>query len=356
MIYFFAGKSYDLNVTASTVADNNGRGIAIENMHSQLHVHQSSVSNNNHVAGIHVSQGVGDVNVTESRISFNVGDGINISYTGGNRNITRSSISSNKGYGIAVWMNHSLYTEHIFFNQTTVVSYSEIFKNGDVGIFVGNFSGDSYVNITGNSFNNSLESAIEVMSAWKLGGGLLRLQIGHNDFRQNRRLGVKLKPALNIEGRLEYNYFSQHTYGCILVKNQPIEEFDILPARLVIENNQFELNEGIYVVNLGLSPYSDKQSLLFTRNFVRENRIREPFEANGARSAKLMPRSRVAAPVVVSSSNVEIFRNILQNLESSYEVGSHLEDQSLVINCTYNWLGSAKEDHIFSRLFHRYAV
>ncbi|KAJ4447016.1 hypothetical protein ANN_09004 [Periplaneta americana] len=346
-------KSYDLNITDSTISDNNGRGIAIENMHSQLHVHQTAVSNNNHVAGIHVSRGVGDVNITQSRISFNTGDGVNISYTGGNTNITRSCVSSNKGFGIAVWMNDSLYSEHVAFNQTAVVSYTEIFRNDDIGVFVGNFCRNSYVNVTGNSFNNSLEGAVEVLSCCKPNSGVLRLQIGHNEFIEGKKLGIKLKPALNIEGLIEYNYFSKHTFGCILVKNQPIEEFDILPTKLLIENNQFELNQGVYVVNIGLSPYSEVQSLLFTRNFVRDNHIREPFEVNEARASKLMPRSRVAAPVVVSSSNVDVFRNIIQNLESTYEVGSHLEDQSLVINCTYNWLGSSSEERIYSRLFHR---
>ena len=326
-------------------------------MHSQLHVHNSSVSNNNHVAGIHVSRGVGDVNITDSRISFNAGDGLNISYTGGNRNITRSYISSNRGFGIAVWLNDSVEFEHVYFNQTTVVSYSEVFKNIDTGIFVGNFCGNAIVNISGNSFNSSLQSAIEVLSCWKPVDGFLKLQIGHNSFVENQKLGIKIKPAVNLEGKIEYNVFTKQIYGCILiknlVKNQPIEEFDVLPTRLLVENNQFDLNKGVYVVNLGLSPYSEVQSLLFTKNFIRDNQIREPFENNEGRLSKLVPRSRIAAPVVVSSSNVDIFRNIISNPESAYEIGSHLEDQSLVINCTFNWLGSNSEERIFFKLFHR---
>lgn len=44
-------KKYDLNVTGSSVVDNNGRGIFVEFFRSSAHVHQSSISNNQHVAG-----------------------------------------------------------------------------------------------------------------------------------------------------------------------------------------------------------------------------------------------------------------------------------------------------------------
>ncbi|XP_015594324.1 protein bark beetle isoform X2 [Cephus cinctus] len=346
-------KMYDLNVTGSTIADNNGRGIAVEKLRSALHIHDTSVSNNNHVGGVHVLGGAADVNVTESRISFNRGDGINITVIGGNRNISRTSISSNQGYGFAVWLNDSSYTEYIHFNQTTVVEYSEIFRNKDIGVLVGNSTGNSYVNVTGNWFNSSTETAVQVESSWRYNQGLLWLQIGHNVFIQNAKLGIKLSPALNMKGCVEYNHFKEHTYGGILVKNPLYEEFNILPADIVIQHNEFYNNRGVYVVSIGLSPYSDVQQLLFTRNFVRDNRVREPFDNSDIQGSRLIPRSRVSAAVVVSSSNVHIFRNILHNLDSQYEIGSHLEDQSKIINCTYNWLGFSQEEKIFERLFHR---
>lgn len=90
------------------------------------------------MAGVHVLGGVPEVNVTGSRIAFNRGDGINITVTGGSRNVSRSSISSNRGYGFAVWLNDSSATEYVPFNQTTVVEYSEIFRNRDIGILVSN--------------------------------------------------------------------------------------------------------------------------------------------------------------------------------------------------------------------------
>lgn len=123
-------------MTGSTIAGNNGRGIAAEKLRSALHIHETSVSNNEHVAGVHVLGGAMDVNITGSRVSFNQGDGINITVTGGNRNVSRSSISSNRGYGFAVWLNDSSATEYVHFNQSTVIEYSQIFRNKDIGVLV----------------------------------------------------------------------------------------------------------------------------------------------------------------------------------------------------------------------------
>lgn len=346
-------KICDLNVTGSIVAGNNGRGIAIEKLRSALHIHETSVSGNKHLAGVHVLGGAADVNITSSRISFNMGDGVNITLTGGNRNLSRTSISSNQGYGFAVWLNDSVTTEYLYFNQTTIIEYSQIFRNKDIGILVGNATGNSYVNVTGNWFNSSAETAVQVESSWRHNEGLLRLQIGHNSFVQNAKFGIKLFPVLNLKATIEYNHFREQSNGCILIKNPLYEEFNILPADIVVRYNEFYNNRGAFVVNIGLSPYSDVQKLLFTRNFLRDNRVRELFDNGNTIRSKLIPRSRVAAAVVVSSSNVEIFRNILHNPESRYEIGSHLEDQSKIINCTYNWLGFAEENKIFERLFHR---
>ncbi|RZC38585.1 uncharacterized protein BDFB_002499, partial [Asbolus verrucosus] len=219
-LYSGLSKSYDLNVSNSDISENIGRGVAVDNLRSQIHVCNSSVSKNQHVAGVHVTSGAGDVNVTDSRISFNNGDGINITYTGGSRNISKSSISSNEGYEIV------------------------------------------------------------------------------------------------------QNYFIN--------------------------------NSGIFVANLALSPYAQNQFLLFTRNFVKNNRISEPFQPEDGSISNLNPRSRVAAPIVVGSDNVDIFRNIVENPDSKYEIGSHLEDQSKSINCTYNWIGFSRDENILPRLFHRF--
>lgn len=361
-------KSYDLNVTGSVVSDNNGRGIAVDNLRSQVHVHASAVSNNNHVAGIHVTSGAGDVNVTDSHVSFNQGDGVNVTYYGGNRNISRSSLSSNQGYGFAVWLNQTNKdrTEFLPVNQTSTIEYSNIVHNLEIGVLHGNFCGDFWVNITGNLFNESLAHGIDIQTCWFDGQDdkKLHLQIGHNRFDSNHKIGIIIEPALNMEGKIEYNHFQNGKYGAILIRNEPFDEFSdlfrTLPAKIYVQQNQFYNNKGVYVVSLGLTPYSDPdfQWILFTRNFVKNNKIEEPFENHGNGEGmfgegRLNPRSRVAAAVVISSSNVDVFRNIISNHDSNYEVGSQVSDQSQILNVTYNWLGSGEEEKIFNRIFHR---
>ncbi|XP_034471844.1 protein bark beetle [Drosophila innubila] len=360
--------AYDLRVSQSTVEDNGGRGVAIDNIRSKLHVHASSVSGNGHVAGVHVTSGAGDVNITSSNISFNNGAGVNITYYGGNRNISRSALSSNRGYGFATWLNHTTdvdRVEYIPFNQTSVVEYSQIGGNLEMGVFHGNYCRPIWVNITGNTFNGSQQNDIFIESCYQKtanGQPNMQLQLGHNLFKYSQANSVYLSPALNLQGRIEFNMFRYGAYGCIYVNNDYIfQEFNYLSVKLLIQSNYFMRNSGVHVVSLALSPYSraDVQYILFTRNFVRSNNITEAFGpliagSEGSDGAgRLNPRSRVAAPVVVGSSNVDIFRNILHNLDSSYEIGSQLTDQSQIINATCNWLGHTDENRIYARLFHR---
>ena len=367
-------KGFDLNVTNSVVSDNGGRGVAVDNLRSLVHIHKSSISNSNHVAGLHVTSGVGDVNVTESKISFNHGAGINITYYGGNRNISRSSLSSNEGYGFAVWLNQTTKdrAEYLAVNQTSIIQYSRIIRNLEVGILHGNFCGDFWVNITGNLFNESMSNGIDIQTCWfdEQEDRKLRLQIGHNEFQRSEKIGIIISPALNIDGVIEYNHFYFGKYGAILIRNDPFVEFyDLfrtLPARFNIQHNFFMRNKGVYVASLGLNSYTDRevQSILFSKNFVQNNKIQEPFGQHDSENqptggegmhgeGRLNPRSRVAAPVVISSSNVDIFRNIISNRDSRYEIGSQVSDQSQILNCTYNWLGSPDEERVFERLFHR---
>lgn len=353
-VYLNPTKSYDLNVSYSDVSENMGRGIAVDNLRSQVHIYKSSISKNQNVAGLHITSGVGDINVTESRIAFNEGDGINITYTGGSRNISRSSVSSNSGYGVAIWLNDTTKTEFIIVNQTTVVQYSEIYKNLDTGILHGNFCGPSFFNFTGNSFRNSLHDALEILTCWKNSNVSTKLQIGHNEFIGNARIGLRITPALNLDAIIEYNHFRQGLFGALLIKNKPLEEFNILKTKIEVVQNYFMNNTGTFAANLALSPYAEYQKLLFTRNYVKNNRITEPFQPEDGSVSSLNPRSRVAAPIVVGSNNIDIFRNIIENPDSKYEIGSHLEDQSKSINCTFNWLGFNYDEKILPRLFHRF--
>lgn len=367
-------KAFDLNVTNSFVSDNGGRGVAVDNLRSQVHIHKSSISNNNHIAGLHVTSGAGDVNVTDSRISFNHGAGVNITYYGGNRNISRSSLSANEGYGFAVWINQTTKdrAEFLPVNQTTVIEYSRIIRNLEVGVLHGNYCGDFWVNITGNIFNESFSNGIDIQTCWfdRQEDRKLRLQIGHNEFQRSEKIGIIISPALNIEGIIEHNHFYLGKYGAVLIRNdQYVEFYDLfrtLPAKFTVQHNFFMRNQGVYVASLGLNSYTDRDihSILFSKNFVQNNKIQEPFGQHDGENqptggegmngeGRLNPRSRVAAPIVISSSNVDVYRNIIYNRDSKYEIGSQVSDQSQILNCTFNWLGSKDEEKVFERLFHR---
>ena len=85
-----------------------------------------------------------------SEIIDNYVDGVNITYGGGNRNVSWSTISNNVGYGFALWLNETTINYPI--HQETVVAYSNISLNYDIGVLVGNFCGPAVVNISGNHF------------------------------------------------------------------------------------------------------------------------------------------------------------------------------------------------------------
>ena len=81
-------------------------------------------------------------------------------------------------------------------------------------------------------------------------------------------------------------------------------------------------------------------------NWVQDNFIEEPWSG-------LNPRSKVAAPLVISSSNVHIERNLIDNPESRYEIGSHLIEPNTVLHCERNWLGDKNERRVWRRVFDR---
>lgn len=59
--------------------------------------------------------------------------------------------------------NNTKDPEYEAFHQETNMAYSEIFRNVEAGLMVGNFCGNSIINITGNSFNLSLSDAVQVI-------------------------------------------------------------------------------------------------------------------------------------------------------------------------------------------------
>lgn len=339
-------KSYDLNITNSLVTHNGARGVLAENIRSLLHL-QGSTLRENQMAGVQVLDGAGDVNVTSSVVSYNWGDGVNMTYSGGRVNVSYSTIENNKGHGVVSWFN--LTSPKLALNQEFIIAYNTLTANQWTSVFVGNYCTAGSVNVSGNVFNHSQWNALEILSCWKPLAPSRQINVGHNQFLHNQRLGVVLSPAVSVSALVEHNLFQHHKQGCLLIRNPDALELESLSSDVLVTNNRFEFNSGLFVANLGLSQYAgDAQKLFFTRNWIKQNTIRQPFSSVG-----LNPRSRVAAVVVVGSSNVNVTRNMIDNPGSNYEIGSQLEDQQLEITAIRNWLGAKSERDIYYRLFDR---
>ena len=345
-------KATDLNMTESAVTDNNGRGVWVEKMRSDVHIHRSRIHRNNHVAGLHIDWGSGNVNITHSDISHNYAGGVNITYGGGCQNVSWSSLSDNLGRGLALWINETTINEPV--RQEFVLSYSNISLNYDTGVLVGNFCGPSLVNVSGNYFDHGRRAGLEVLSCWRdsllegVAAGLMKLQIGHNHFTQNQQVAVKLMPVARVEGKIEHNDFLDNKDGCVYTHNEDDYILEIQKVDLLVQENRFYRNRGSFVLNLGLShyDYQQGQKLVMTYNWVQDNVITEPWLG-------LNPRSKVAAPVVIASNNIKLERNILQNPGSQYELGSHLIEPNTELDCTHNWIGDKDEETVWRKVFDR---
>lgn len=335
---------YDLSLRDSIVRNNSGHGVAVDYMRSLVHVHRSNLTHNYFGSGLNVRQGAGDINVTHSTITHNIGDGVNITYEGGLQNVTWSTVAANKLRGVAVWFNESGQDTGI--HQETAVAYSTLSDNLEVGLRVGNFCRPSFVNISGNTFSEGHAAALEIESCWERGSKGRRVQIGQNMFRDNHRLAIKVSPAVNMNLTIEYNEFHNNQRGTILVYNEDKVELPILPFIGMMQRNNFRGNSGWYVLRLGLSLRGLDQSMRLERNIIKGNIVEELFQA-------FHSRSRASGVVCIGSSNIVLYRNLLENPASRYELASHTTDQSSPIMATHNWLGSKFEQEIFGRILDR---
>jgi hypothetical protein len=346
------GRSYDLNITDSRINGNNGRGVWVGNQRSGTVLNRTVVSDNNYVAGVHMLGGSGDIIVNNSLITHNIGDGINISLSGGYKHIDRTQITNNTLRGIASWINET--SSQIAFNFSSQVTHSLIMNNGEIGLLMSNICrSDSFWNISMNSFSQNFGDAIELISCWNPDPEkvhMTELLITHNRFEANIKRAITIAPVFYVKALIEHNIFTSHSTGVIYINNRDIiwDDFNYeeVPVNVIIQNNKFLSNHGIYVANIGLHEESNKQMLLFTKNVLKDNVINEPFSS-------LNPRSRVAAVVVVSSSNTIVIRNQFENRDSRFELGAHLEIHSKVINASYNYWNSGVAIDIYERIFDR---
>ena len=109
-------------------------------------------------------------------------------------------------------------------------------------------------------------------------------------------VATRLSPLVRVDGIIEHNDYHYNNDGCVYVNNEDDFILEIQPVDLLIFENRFQNNMGPYVLNLGLSHYDFRRSqhLEMKFNWVQDNIIEEPWSG-------LNPRSKVAAPVVISS-------------------------------------------------------
>ena len=55
----------------------------------------------------------------------------------------------------------------------------------------------------------------------------------------------------------------------------------------------------------------------------------------------------------MKDGNIRVFRNIIQNPDSRYELGSQLIEPNTELDCRLNWLGDKDEEAVWERVFDR---
>ena len=335
-VYLDQGKVHDVNCTNCEISNNNGRGVWAREIVSGLALRRSHIANNDHIAGVHVHNGVGDVILNKTTVEQNIGDGVNVTYAGGYRHLEDCTIEKNTMNGVI--MNTNYTSQYLSFNHTVHVTRSRVRSNGFAGLFFGNNClADALWNVSQSTFSGNGDAGVFFESC-HLTSSNISLYITHNKFFASKYLGVKIKPIYHVYAFVENNLFQDHLNGALLISNQDSDwSYANRSAYAIVKENLFRSNEGSFIAKVGVMQDSTKQELLFINNVLERNRATELFPG-------LKPRSRVAAVVAVESNNTAIYRNKLFNPDSKYELGVHLEDSSKVINATYNYWSTPTRD------------
>lgn len=318
-------------------------------MRCKVFVNSSVINDNQYGSGLRIFQGAGEVAVNNSVFSRNVHSAINITYAGGYTLINRTKFIDNKGYGVITEyerLNRSRTERALKFE----VVHSEFALNKWIALRVGNYCKGAEVLVNHSHFNYNHDEAIEYLSCNKSIGANQKsnFSMAFNTFDSNSRHAVLMSPLINSVGRMTNNTFIRQTLGAVRIDNG----YDLLVSRWYskfsvmyeIFSNTFTENYGRYCVSLRLTQDAPNQKLYFKFNIVRGNFIYDS-------SIYLNPRNRANAPIVVSSSNVLVQRNLINNPDSVRDIATHLIDPSVFINGNLNWWGTTDHKYIYGRYF-----
>lgn len=320
----------------STVSDNVGHGVNIQDIRSKAFFNTSEVSRNQFEAGIRVYQGAGEVIINNTLVEGNDGAGINITYSGGYQLINNTRLVGNKGYGI-ITEYLRLNRSRIEFMQKMEIVRGQFMFNELIGLRVGNYCRGGLVLVNESHFSYNHDEAIEYLSCNISTGSYppTNFSVAFTEFTGNARHAVLMKPLLNTVGIITNCSFTNHSLGTLRIDNS----YNLLISKWYREfkvdynifENKFERNSGRYVVYLRLTDKSPRHKMYFKFNRLMHNMIQDSFVYTN-------PRNKANAVAVVSSGNVEFKRNILANRENSIrEVATHLLDPSVRINAEENF-------------------
>ncbi|KRY48455.1 HHIP-like protein 1, partial [Trichinella britovi] len=356
---------YGLNVSNCRITDNFGTGVYVENMRDRTVINNVTILRNQHVAGLHVCEGVGDIWVNNSLILDNWGDGINITYTGGSTVINGTQLSRNRMRGFA--LHQSLRGKFLALKQEVVFkgrpatntdyTPTKVEENWWGGILVGNFCtsdsnywlGDpkviiSYVEMVGNRYHPSFEyhscqREKQPITEVEISGSVCRLATG---------FCVRVQPAVNLRMDINDNRFIRNERAVLLIRNRDHPQLFHLPARVSITRNQMKYNRGYFIVSVGLNDRSPVQNLTFhMQNEIKENEVINPFPL-------LNTRTLPHAAMIVSSSNVMLRRNCFHNPKAEFEIATDLDDHSRVIDARENNWGHTQPASFMYKIFDQF--
>lgn len=343
----FAGTDEEFRFINSSASNNTGYGINVQEMRSTVFINASIISDNKYGAGLRIYQGAGEVIVNNTVFEHNELCGANLTYAGGFQLFNNTRFINNKGYG--------LLTEYLLLNRSRFEWYQkmEIVRadfqfNEWISLRIGNYCRGGEILVNESYFGYNWDEAIEYLSCNVTTVKNTNFSVAFNMFEHNHRHAILMTPLLNTIGIMTNNTIRYHNLGGVRIDNG----YDLLVNRWYtmfevnynIFTNRFEDNRGRYGISMRLIQNSPFQNIFFKFNEIINNYINES-------SMYVNPRSRANAPIVVSSNNIFVQRNWINNPESVRDIATHLTDPSVTINTNYNWWGTVDHGYIYSRIF-----
>jgi hypothetical protein len=361
-MYAMAGelKHPDLTVKNSYFVNNSMNGINATNLHSLIQLNET-IMKNNHMNGLHVQGGAGDVSLYHCVIDSNLMNGVNMTYAGGLKEFNYTNIKNNGLFGIYANYDVKQELDNIF--QNTTINSSIIESNMLGGVYLGSYCNQSNITVNASIIRNNQENGLLIESCRSNDGEdwfmltnpydrwpmrfkrPLNRTIRHTHlniswcfFDSNRLNGLKISAIQNMIGMITNNTFMNHNKGALLITANTTKTGDSLirNVSLQILFNHFRNNSGRYALNVALNQHADRiyQSINITFNRFEFNYMHEPFEN------MLNSRTTISAVAIVSSSNVAITQNWFDNPATKLQIATHLENHTGIINASYNWFNT----------------